>query len=40
VTWLPTWQYFFEEGFSGSQVSWATSKPQTKNLAFRELQLE
>jgi hypothetical protein len=32
---------FFSEGeFSGGQVSWATSKPRTRNLASRELQLE
>ena len=36
MTWLPMWQYFFE-GFSGGQVSWATSKPRTRNLTSEEL---
>ena len=40
LTWLPTWRHFLEGEFSGGQVSWATSKPRTKNLASRELQLE
>jgi hypothetical protein len=37
MTWLPTWQDFFEKEFSEGQVSWATSKPRTRNLASREL---
>jgi hypothetical protein len=37
MTWLPMWQHFFEEEFSEDQVSWATSKPQTRNLASEEL---
>jgi hypothetical protein len=37
MTWLPKWRHFFEEELSGGQVSWATSKPWIRNLAFREL---
>ena len=41
MTWLPTWRHFFKGGgVFGSQVSWATSKPQTRNLDSGELQLE
>jgi len=40
MTRLPTWRHFFEGEFFGGQISWATSKPQTRNLASGELQLE
>ena len=40
MTWIPTWQQFWLGEFPGSQVSWATSNPWTRNLASRELQLE
>jgi hypothetical protein len=39
MTWLPMWQHFLEGEFFGGQVSWPTSKPQTRNLASGELQL-
>ena len=39
-TWMPTWRHFFEGEFSGGQVSWATSKPWTRNLTSGELQFE
>ena len=32
MTWLATWRHFFQGEFSGGQVSWATSKPRTRNL--------
>ena len=40
MTWLPTWQHFYEGEFSGGQASWATSKPRTRNLASRKFQLK
>ena len=40
MTWLPTWWHFLKGEFFGGQVSWATSTPRIRNLAFGELQLE
>ena len=40
MTWLPTWQHFLLGEFSGGQVFWATSNPQTRNLASKELKFE
>jgi hypothetical protein len=37
MTWLLTRGHFIEEEFSRGQVSWATSKPHIRNLAFGEL---
>ena len=40
LTWLLTWPHFLLEEFSKGQVSHTTSNPWTRNLTFRELQLE
>jgi hypothetical protein len=40
MTWLPTRQQFLLEELCEGQVSWATSKPWTRNLTSGELQFE
>jgi hypothetical protein len=40
LTSLSTWQHFLLGSFHGDEVSWTTSNPHTRNLAFTDLQLE
>lgn len=39
TTWLATWQHGMLGEFSRGRVSWVTSNPHIRNLAYGELEL-